>query len=138
MMLEKKIKLINQEASLIREASIAFYSEIGNFIILICINEEKKKFVSSDYFGALSLLREYLYNEYKSFPNLIGALKSVYPSRMSRQMSRGLTAYNHVMGKQAKEKDLVNIFDQVDESEYQNLVSVEEQRSTYKTWLKSL
>jgi len=137
-MLNKNIKLINKEALPVGKASLSIHESDQNFNILVFLDNKKIEFSSSDYFEALKLFREYLYEEKSLFPNLKGALKSVYPSRMSRQMSGGEMAYRYVMGKQADDTDLINIFDEIDEMDYSNLVSVPNQLSNYKKWLKSL
>lgn len=137
-MLNKNIKLIDKEALPVGKASLSIFRNKEDYTIIASLEDEEFKFTSSDYFNSLNLFRDYLYNERGFFPNLKGALKLVYPSRMSRQMSGGAMAYCFIMGKQADQKDLINIFDEVDESEYQNLVSVQEQLNCYKAWLKSL
>lgn len=138
MMIKKTIKLINKEALSVGKASLSIFTSKEGCTIAVSINREELNFVSSDYFNSLNLFRDYLFIKKEVFPNLKGALISVYPSRMSRQMSDGLMAYNHINGKQADDVDLVNIFDKVDENEYLKLSSVHDQLNNYKKWLKSL
>ncbi|HEK0789361.1 TPA: hypothetical protein U2J86_005128 [Serratia marcescens] len=64
-----------------------------------------------------------------------GAKLSVYPSGMSRDMSLGIAAYDHKMGKQATREDLVNIFDFEDKDVD---FSSDEQRKYYYDWADSL
>jgi len=101
-------------------------------------DNQNLEFISSDFFKTLSLFRDYIYSEKKLFPLCKGALKFIYPSRMSRQMSNGLMAYSLKLGKQADDKYLINIFDDIEESEIDNLSIVEDQLNWFKKWLKSL
>lgn len=64
-----------------------------------------------------------------------GAKLNVLPSRMSRQMTMGLSAYETTLGKQAFKKDLINIFDYEDEG----LVSDPNDQDEYqRKWFSSL
>jgi len=64
-----------------------------------------------------------------------GAKLSVRPSSMSFQMSSGIAAYDHVLGKHASRADLVNIF----EYEDQQIVSDPQQQEDYfYRWLESI
>lgn len=64
-----------------------------------------------------------------------GAKINVLPSRMTRQMTSGLSAYETTLGKQARKEDLVDIFDYEDTM----LVSDPLQLDKYqKEWFSSL
>ncbi|MCG8711060.1 hypothetical protein JHU04_004416 [Brenneria sp. 4F2] len=64
-----------------------------------------------------------------------GAKKNVLPSRMTRQMTNGLSAYETTLGQQAHKKDLVDIFSYEDK----NIVSDPEEQDEYmKKWFSSL
>ncbi|TCV58340.1 hypothetical protein [Pseudomonas fluorescens] len=64
-----------------------------------------------------------------------GAKLSVRPSSMSSQMSSGIAAYEHVLGKRASRADLVNIFDYED----QDIVSDPQlQKDYFFLWLDSI
>ncbi|WP_092205592.1 MULTISPECIES: hypothetical protein [unclassified Pseudomonas] len=64
-----------------------------------------------------------------------GAKLSVRPSSMSSQMSSGIAAYEHVLGKRASRADLVNIFDYED----QDIVSDPQlQKNYFFLWLDSI
>lgn len=102
-------------------------------IIKISINNNYYgEFYGNDFFSCFSKLRTKL-------SNIIflckGAKLSVYPSGMSRDMSLGIAAYDHKMGKQAIREDLVNIFDFEDKKVD---FSPDEQRQYYYDWADSL
>ncbi|WP_260961733.1 hypothetical protein [Pseudomonas citri] len=64
-----------------------------------------------------------------------GAKRSVRPSSMSSQMSSGIAAYEHVLGKRASRGDLVNIFEYDD----QDIVSDPQlQKEYFDRWMESL
>ncbi|MFZ6013042.1 MAG: hypothetical protein ACOYXT_22055 [Bacteroidota bacterium] len=69
---------------------------------------------ANDYFECLLQIRNVFEKN-----NLIilcnGARYDVYPSRMSRQMGKGLKGYVLTLGKQADEKDLVDIFKPIED-----------------------
>lgn len=72
---------------------------IGNFTVK-----------SNDYFSCLQELRIEL--EQSGFLILCnGARKDIYPSAMTRQMSRGVYAYKLALERPLCEKDIVDIFD---------------------------
>ncbi|MBP2198247.1 hypothetical protein [Pantoea cypripedii] len=64
-----------------------------------------------------------------------GARLNVLPSRMARQMTMGMSAYETTRGKPARKEDLVDIFDYED----QGLVLDPERQDEYqKEWFLSL
>jgi hypothetical protein len=65
----------------------------------------------------------------------LGSAINVYPSRMSRQMSKGLKAYKLKLGEPASPNDLVDIFDPAIEEE---VGSISEQKDYFDKWIKSL
>ncbi|TKI62029.1 hypothetical protein FC756_19370 [Lysinibacillus mangiferihumi] len=64
-----------------------------------------------------------------------GAALNVYPSQMQLSMGPGRLAYKLKFGKPATTEDIVDIFEFEDDLKF---VTVEEQFSYYKRWLKSL
>lgn len=98
--------------------------------------EGSKEFVAdgSDLFDALINLRKILYS-HGLFILCKGAHVNVYPSPMSRSMSGGLMAYELTKGQPASRKNLVNVFDEGDESV---VGSPDDQIAFYKEWLDSL
>lgn len=64
-----------------------------------------------------------------------GARRDVYPSGMSREMSGGVRAYRHVVGRHARHGDLVGIFDP---AEPDDAATVAEQRRFHAEWAASL
>lgn len=93
-------------------------------------NEVKGK----DYFECLIQLRS-IFNHKDSEILCNGCRYDVYPSRMSRQMSKGLKAYVLTLGKQAKQNDIVDIFGK---AEREKIGTVQQQREYYTNWLNSL
>lgn len=88
---------------------------------------------SENYFYALIELRKQL--ELQNMKLLCkGCSRYVYPSPMILSMGDAMEAYELTMGKQARSKDLVNIFEPCECDEY---ASVEEQYAYYEEWVKS-
>jgi len=135
-----KFDLINADTSAKKDAlAIIDIDDKGNSVIEIIIEPDfRKTFTNTDFFTALCELRKWLYEWKNYYPMLNGALKNVYPSRMSRQMSRGIMGYYLTLGKQGQEEDLLDIFHKVKKRDVKNLSTVEEQKEYYIGWLKSL
>jgi hypothetical protein len=68
-------------------------------------------------------------------PCLVGARIDAWPSRMSSQMSGGSLVYVHTMGRQAREGDLRDIFD---DAPCDAVGSVEQQHEFRTRWFESL
>ena len=90
-----RIKLVKIDTSEISEVSISYNSINNNkrVIILQCYSSVKHNFEAGDFFACLIKLRDWLWKKENAYPMIKGALINVYPSRMSRQMSSGLSAY---------------------------------------------
>lgn len=129
--------MINSDASLTKDALVYIdIDENHDCSIEIVIDDLKKLFIAPDFFNTLGELRIWLYDWKGYYPLVKGALINVYPSRMSRQMSKGIKAYFLTLGKQAAEKDMINIFHKAQEKD--KLATVEEQKDYYGKWLGSL
>jgi len=134
-----KIDLVNADASYLVGASAILIKNAENCSIELVINNTiKKVFQGNDFFVALCEMRKWLKDWKDFYPLCKGTLVNVFPSRMSRQMSKGLKAYYLVIGKQAKEENLVNIFDAVDSKQTNMLSTVTEQEEFYRKWINSL
>ncbi|NWB32096.1 hypothetical protein [Pseudomonas gingeri] len=93
-----------------------------------------RSFTDNNFFAALSAYRRLLEQEgYLLLCN--GARKDAYPSRMALQMGGGRKIYLLHSGKQAKREDLVDIFDA---ATIEQVCSVDEQRTAYESWVRSL
>ncbi len=89
---------------------------------------------SENYFDALTDIRDVL--EKDDIQILCkGANRNVYPSAMQLNMGTGRAAYTLTINNQARQKDLVNIFDS---SNITECVSVDEQKEYFNLWIKSL
>lgn len=87
---------------------------------------------ASDYFEALCQIRERL-EELGLRPFCYGASLNVYPSAMGRDMgAAGRRAYKMTIGRYARTKDLVDIFDTGPDV---NLATVAEQKAFVEKWL---
>jgi len=87
-----------------------------------------------DLFEAMIKLRLWLEpHGYRLLCN--GARLDVYPSRMSRDMGRGFSAYKIIPGRQAQMSDLVRI---LDPAPADAIASVSEQMAFYQNWIKSI
>lgn len=89
------------------------------------------EFLGRDVFACFCDAREYL-AKYGVVLLCNGARLDAYPSRMSRDMGDGTLIYITVMGKQARDEDLVNLFD---EAPADKIASVQEQREFHRRWL---
>lgn len=86
------------------------------------------------FFDALCEIRRTLETEGKLL-GCYGSSKNVFPSPMIRSMGYGEKAYRLKLGKQAKTKDLVSIFEAGPDVE---AASCAEQEAFYREWLQSL
>lgn len=101
---------------------------------LTCEYRDKRLSVeASDFFEALCLIRIELEKEHL-IPFCYGASLNVYPSRMSREMGGGLSAYKFQMGRNASKEDLVGIFDQGADI---IPASVSKQKEYFDEWIAS-
>jgi len=132
--------LISADTSEKQDVSALIYiDDKGSCVLELFIKPDlTETFSADDFFTSLCELREWLYKWKGYYPALIGALENVYPSRMSKQMSKGIKAYYLKFGKQAKERDLLDIFDKVKKREINKLATVKEQKEYYINWLNSL
>jgi len=89
---------------------------------------------ATDFFQALCDIRGLLAGD-RLIPFCYGASLNVYPSRMARDMGRGLKAYRLVKGRHARMDDLVEIF-----TEGPDVIpaSVDAQEQFYRDWLAAL
>ncbi len=105
-------------------------------MVLIELTFSGRKFSSKseNFFSALQALREEL--ERKNIQILCnGAAKNIYPSPMQMSMGSGRKAYKLSIGQQAKNSDVVDIFDYDEELDFVNL---DEQSKYYSECLKSI
>lgn len=102
------------------------------YLTLSFMNQVIGNVSDDDFFSCFSQLRQML-------PDMTflckGAKVNVYPSRMSRQMSRGMIAYECIKGKPALSENIVNIFDYEDEK---ISTSPKVQEEYHKEWLMSM
>lgn len=117
------------------EALVLIEEELPEACRLTCEYREKSIFAEAkDYFEAFCRIREKLEEE-GIIPFCYGASLDVYPSRMSRQMSKGKAAYKIEIGKQARRENIVQIFE-----EGPDVIpsKVHVQREYFEEWLNSL
>jgi hypothetical protein len=133
MVTDQEIVLIDQNNKNIRHGTLSYCEIDEKCKIKLKIGQEEFDVIDSDYFAALSGVREKIY---PLVPLINGARIDCFPSAMSRQMSKGKIAYRLVLGKQANEGDQLYIFDAIQKNEKTG--SVKEQKSFYKLWISSL
>ena len=97
------------------------------------INDLSDSFKSRDFFEALILLRLEL-EKIDGKIALNGSRRDVFPSGMSRQMARGLMAYQFRKGEKLTLDNLVDIFDSCNEIPL--LTTVEEQKNCFLKWYR--
>jgi hypothetical protein len=132
-----QIKLRNNTGKIV-DSKLYLYEEAPNNkeYVKLELNYNDETFESSaeNYFDALINLREKL--EKKSIQILCrGANKNVYPSAMQLNMGTGRNAYMLTMHKQARQQDVVDIFEF---SKIDECVSVLEQSEFFNLWAESL
>jgi hypothetical protein len=117
------------------ETATLIEDETSGRCALVCEYRDKRiDAVADDYFDALCIIRTQL-EEDGLLPFCYGASLNVFPSRMSREMSLGKSAYRMSQGKQALREDLVKIFDQGPDVIPS---SVENQKAYFEDWIRSL
>lgn len=113
-------------------AEIRLYDEEKCKIELV-IGDDILSAEADNYFYALINLRRI--TEPKGIKILCnGCSRYVYPSPMILDMGSAIKAYKLRLGEKAKMKDLVNIFEQCDISDYAN---IEEQQLYFEEWKNS-
>ena len=120
------------------EGDLYLYEEAPNdsdqVQIEIDFNDQKISKMDDNFFQALQNLRKEL--EDKNIQIMCnGAAKNVFPSPMQLSMGSGRTAYLLKLGQQAKNADIIDIFDCLDSLTF---VNVKEQEVFYKDWIKSI
>lgn len=98
------------------------------------VSGHKINIKADNFFSALLTLRKEL--EKKNIQIVCnGAARNVYPSSMQMSMGSGRIAYKLSKGQQAKNSDIVDIFDCDEELDF---VDIDEQLKYYIEWLKSV
>jgi hypothetical protein len=132
----KKIDVLKKDGNLMSLSLIIGNGDKNRSKIVWFLNDSDSKGAveANDYFDCLVEIRKiFERDDLRILCN--GCRYDVYPSRMSRQMGRGMKAYIMVLGKQATESDLVGVFDSTDSS---RVKTVEDQKEYYTAWLNSL
>ena len=117
------------------ETAIFTEEDADGLCRLLC--EYRGKLISSeaqDYFEALSNIRLELEKE-NLIPFCYGASLNVFPSRMARDMGRGMVAYKIEMGKQVGQESMARIFEQGADVIPS---SVSSQKKYFNDWVASL
>jgi hypothetical protein len=134
---KKTVKLlINTENPIFAE--LVLYEEAPDdedmVLLEITIDGQRISFKSENFFSALQALRKEL--EKKNIQIVCnGAAKNIYPSPMQMSMGSGRKAYKLCMGQQARNSEVVDIFD-CDQG--LDFVDIDKQSRYYAEWLKSL
>lgn len=134
---ESTVKLVFDGNNMF-EGKLVLYEEAPDdntqVLIEIYFNDQKVSKMDDNFFQALQNLREDLEN--KNIQIMCnGAAKNVYPSPMQMSMGSGRTAYLLKLSQQAKNADIVDIFGCMDTLIF---VTVKEQESFYRDWIKSI
>ncbi|SFF40144.1 hypothetical protein SAMN04487969_1347 [Paenibacillus algorifonticola] len=133
----KYVKLmLNRETETTEE--LLLYEEAPDdedmILVKMKINGRIVNIKGENFFSALLALREVL--EIENIQIVCnGAAKNVYPSPMQLSMGYGSKAYKLIWGQQAKNADVVDIFDCDEGLEF---VGREEQSKYYSDWLRSV
>lgn len=131
---EKQVYLFDEKNGQETMGLIKIYFNDKAFLQYIGPGIKNFTIESNDYFSCLQELRIAL--EKADFLILCnGARKDVYPSAMTRQMSRGVYAYKLVFERPLSEKDIVDIFDKTNK---ESIATVKEQRAFFEKWFLSV
>lgn len=132
---ERIVKLLWKDGKFTEEL-LEIYEEAPDdedFVLLkMKLNGEVLSFKSENCFEALVQLRQYL-EQRNILIQCNGAALNVYPSTMALSMGVGRLAYKMHLGRQAKMKDLVDIFNYEEDLKF---VTINEQLNFYEDWLK--
>lgn len=133
----KKVKIQDINGNLV-EIDLKIFEEwnenADNVAISFIYNGNNYFASHENYFEALIIIRNQLEKD-----NLQiccnGASQNVYPSPMLLSMGSGQKAYRLTIGKQALNKDIIDIFEYDGSHKY---TTVSKQKAFYKKWLESL
>lgn len=133
---DREVVLLNEQGEHYLGKIKGFLLEDNNVRLDLVVLDQVIDYISvidRDFFESLIQIRIIL--EKKGFYILCnGARKDVYPSGMTRDMFKGVTAYKIQLGVKVQVDDRVNIFD---ECSRDFIVTPQEQRDFYNHWLKS-
>lgn len=131
----REVKLIGKGETI--DGVLYFAEESENHIDKVFLkldyNNESIIKESENFFQALIEIRLVLEKK-NIFIQCNGASKCLYPSPMQLSMGVGRRAYINALGKQAKNEDIVDIFDKNDDLEF---VSIKEQEEFHQRWIQS-
>jgi hypothetical protein len=126
------VRLVGGEEG--ERATFEFDDEQDHCLLVCRYRSKTISSQESDFFEALASIRRRLQAE-GLMPYCYGASVNVFPSGMARDMGQGLKAYKLTLGKQAKNADLVGIFDEgIDVVP----ADVDAQEQFFRKWLGSL
>lgn len=133
----KVIKLLIDEKNIANEILTLFEEALDDedkVVIELTIDGRKIICKDDNFFSALTILRKELEkNNIQILCN--GSAENVFPSSMQLSMGYGRNAYKLLIGKQATNKDVVDIFE-CDEN--LKFVSINKQEEFYDKWVKSI
>lgn len=128
----RKIKIAYKENGVINNSDLHLINDVRCILQLNIPGKPQLTAEGDDFFDCFKKLRR-LNKSIIYFCK--GAKINVLPSRMTRQMTMGLTAYETTLGVPALKDNLVNIFDYEDE----NLASDPLEQEQYEArWFSSL
>lgn len=128
----RKINIVYKENGVVNNSDLHLINNVKCILQLNIPGKPQLTAEGDDFFDCFKTLRR-LNNSITYFCK--GAKINVLPSRMTRQMTMGLTAYETTLGVPALKDNLVNIFDYEDE----NLASDPLEQEQYEAkWFSSL
>lgn len=128
----RKIKIAYKENGVINNSDLHLINDVRCILQLNIPGKPRLTAEGDDFFDCFKKLRR-LNKSITYFCK--GAKINVLPSRMTRQMTMGLTAYETTLGVPALKDNLVNIFDYEEE----NLASDPLEQEQYEArWFSSL
>ena len=107
----KKINLLCMISGVVNEVEVHLINDAKCIMKVFIQDERQLSAEGDDFFECLKRIREL---EKGIVYYCKGAKLNVIPSRMTRQMSKGLSAYETTLGVPARKENLVNIFDYED------------------------
>jgi len=128
----KKINLLCMIDGVVREVEVHLINDAKCIMKVFIHDDQQLNAEGDDFFECFKKIREL---DKSIVYYCKGAKLNTVPSRMTRQMSKGLSAYETALGVPARKDNLVNIFDYEDEG-----LSLDpaEQDEYETTWFSSL
>lgn len=125
------VPLLQRDGTYLISTVVLTEPESDDYHLVMTCGEWKLESTADDWFDAFCMIRRDL----ETLPACYGTHLHAFPSGMSRSMGGGRKLYGLSLGKQARTKDLVGLFDAGDDVIPS---TVDAQRQFFDQWVDSL